>query len=59
MVIVAETKQHEDTQLMFTNTAAALHEMNNALTGRVVLLEHITDELRERPPESQIVAMNY
>ena len=32
--------------MVFTNTVAALHAMNNALTVRVALLERITDELR-------------
>ena len=41
---VADKKQHEDNQLVFTNTVAALHEMNSALTSRVGLLERITEQ---------------
>ena len=43
---VADKKQHEDTLLVFSNAVASLESMNEALTGRVVQLERITEEQR-------------
>lgn len=46
MKSVEEKKQHEDNQLVFTNTVAALHKTNSDLTGRVAVLERIEEEQR-------------
>ena len=43
---VADAKQHEDNQLVFTNTVTSLESRNKALTGGVGFLERITEELR-------------